>query len=374
MLEFFKEIISSIKSNSSERAKNYYLGAFLFSWVTINWQFVLTLLFSESKIEDRISMAKSFLTTDSVLFNPITMSVVLCIGLPVVNMIIAYAQNRPNKFLRKDSHAIKVSRLRNETETETLRAERDIAYKKKSVSESLEVQTLQAQIQESKDVSLKLSEENANLTEELKIVKDELNVYIKDSITLKTQASQINKEYEKLEAELKHSQNTNTDILNKLEQSELRFEKANIDINLSTQQLLDEKSHIEARAKQLEERNASLQQQIETLTSNSKKNKASQELTDLEMKTKKRSEDLASRFIIESAQFGATEQLKKIAESPTMQAIRSASQTPVSLAMSEAAALTNSLRRTTGVEPGKTYLDNTLKTKSENLPDDLNNK
>ncbi|CAH5251510.1 MULTISPECIES: hypothetical protein [Enterobacteriaceae] len=100
MLEFFKEIYASVKSNSSEIVKNYYIGAFIFSWLTINWKFGLTILFSESKIEERIDKAGFYLTTDKCLTLPFIVSVSICLLLPIINMIIAYAQRNPNKYLR----------------------------------------------------------------------------------------------------------------------------------------------------------------------------------------------------------------------------------------------------------------------------------
>ena len=99
MLEFFKEIYASVKSNSSEIVKNY-IGAFIFSWLTINWKFGLTILFSESKIEERIDKAGFYLTTDKCLTLPFIVSVSICLLLPIINMIIAYAQRNPNKYLR----------------------------------------------------------------------------------------------------------------------------------------------------------------------------------------------------------------------------------------------------------------------------------
>ncbi|NRE95004.1 hypothetical protein HRF84_08105 [Klebsiella variicola] len=242
MLEFFKEVYSSVKSNSSERVKNYYFGAFLFSWLTINWKFVLTILFSESKIEERIDKASLYLTNYKAFLLPFTISACICIFLPAINMIIAYAQKKPNNYLRGDSHQIKASRLRAEIETETLRAERDSAYRKKSTSESLEVQTLQAQIQESKDVSSKLSEENSALTEQLSNINKQLNVYIQEVEHLKRQLVKTEATNENLEKTARKLQAETMNLKTSLDNSQVMLEekkkeleenknKSKIDIN-----------------------------------------------------------------------------------------------------------------------------------------------
>ena len=50
-----KEIFSSLLDSTKERLKNPILGAFVFSWLAINWRIVLILLFSSKTVEQRIS-------------------------------------------------------------------------------------------------------------------------------------------------------------------------------------------------------------------------------------------------------------------------------------------------------------------------------
>lgn len=256
MLEFLKEIYASVKSNANERVRNYYVGAFLFSWVTVNWQFVLTMLFSESKIEERITKASTYLSTDKTIIIPLTVSTCICLLLPVINMIIAYAQKKPNDYLRGDSHQIKANRLRAEIETETLRAERDSAYRKKSTSESLEVQTLQAQIQESKDISSKLSEENEALTQQLSVEMDNLLSTKSDLEAVQSHLYAVQTDFENMRSEY-----------NKLAE---QLEKSDKDYNLLEKQLDEAENKIveieRSRDKSVEE-NVNLQRQVNQLKS-----------------------------------------------------------------------------------------------------------
>lgn len=52
----FKEIILSFFEASRERLKNPAIGAFILSWVAINWRFIAILLFSNSSLIERISL------------------------------------------------------------------------------------------------------------------------------------------------------------------------------------------------------------------------------------------------------------------------------------------------------------------------------
>lgn len=274
MLEFFKEIYASVKSNFSEIVKNYYIGAFIFSWLTINWKFGLTILFSESKIEERIDKAGFYLTTDKCLTLPFIVSVSICLLLPIINMIIAYAQRNPNKYLRGESHTIKVNRLQNEIETETLRAERDIAYHKKSVSESLEVQTLQAQIQESKDISSKLSEENSALTEQLSNVNNQLSIYTQDVENLKKQLVKSEAANETLERNTRKLQAETINLRTMLDDTKVILDEKRKELEENQNRSKMERDSFSAELSQWRYKNEELLKEMDKLKSEHKKGAA----------------------------------------------------------------------------------------------------
>lgn len=55
-----KELIQSLLESSKERVKNPITGAFIISWLTINWRIVLILLFSDKIIEDKIDYIQCY--------------------------------------------------------------------------------------------------------------------------------------------------------------------------------------------------------------------------------------------------------------------------------------------------------------------------
>ena len=50
-----KELIFSMFETSRDRIKNPITGAFMFSWIIINWRIILILIFSAKKVEDKIA-------------------------------------------------------------------------------------------------------------------------------------------------------------------------------------------------------------------------------------------------------------------------------------------------------------------------------
>lgn len=54
-----KEIIQSIFDSSRERIKNPIIGAFVFSWMAINWRIVLIILFSNKKVIYKIDLIEA---------------------------------------------------------------------------------------------------------------------------------------------------------------------------------------------------------------------------------------------------------------------------------------------------------------------------
>jgi len=49
-----RNFINAILDNSKDRLKNPFIGAFVFAWIAINWRPIVTLLFSDQNITDRI--------------------------------------------------------------------------------------------------------------------------------------------------------------------------------------------------------------------------------------------------------------------------------------------------------------------------------
>jgi hypothetical protein len=73
---FFDSLWGSLRHHIEERSKSPFAGAFLFSWVAVNWKELLVLSFSDSSIEQRIfEVAPHFQDIKLVLFWPLLLAV-----------------------------------------------------------------------------------------------------------------------------------------------------------------------------------------------------------------------------------------------------------------------------------------------------------
>ena len=57
-----KELFIEIIESSRERLKNPVIGAFIFSWIAINWRIILLLVYSDQAIEDKIRIIEELLS------------------------------------------------------------------------------------------------------------------------------------------------------------------------------------------------------------------------------------------------------------------------------------------------------------------------
>lgn len=105
----FKEFILSFLEASRERLKNPAVGAFVLTWISINWRFVAILFFSDSLLEERINLIEEcYLTLPLTLWYPLITTGIYLLVLPnlmaVVDSLTRWAIN-----LRKHiSNALKL--------------------------------------------------------------------------------------------------------------------------------------------------------------------------------------------------------------------------------------------------------------------------
>jgi hypothetical protein len=84
----FTALVDSVKSNVDERLKSPFAGAFLVSWVVINWQALLFLSFSSRSIESRIEYAQQvYFSAWTVLWLPLISSLIALIAFYVMSSI-----------------------------------------------------------------------------------------------------------------------------------------------------------------------------------------------------------------------------------------------------------------------------------------------
>lgn len=172
MLSFFKELFASIKFNARERTTNVYIGALAFSWITINWKFWMILLFGDGTVDVRIEHVESLIGFSSGVVLPILMSAAICFILPKINKAITQYQNEPNNYVKRVNDISESKSLKRLARIERLRAKAASARDRENAAQELAIQQLNEQIQESKDQSQKLSQENVDLTQRLSELSD----------------------------------------------------------------------------------------------------------------------------------------------------------------------------------------------------------
>jgi len=86
-----KELIKNLFQTSNERIKNPFIGSFIFSWIAFNWKSILTIIFSKTTIEERISyVSNCFSEIEFTLFYPLIFSAFYVLGLPYLMWLIEY--------------------------------------------------------------------------------------------------------------------------------------------------------------------------------------------------------------------------------------------------------------------------------------------
>lgn len=242
-MNFLGGLFNSLKTTLSERTKSYYIGSFIFSWVTFNWRIPLILLFSSKDIEAKINYISDTININSALWYPAVMSLVLSILLPCINMIVSLLQKWPNRLVRNITTSQKQEQYQDDIVTEALRAQKDMAYQKKTVSESLEVQNLQAQIQESKNISEKLQNEIDRLKSELENKELESGSLLEKIEEVETEAMFKDSKIESLTNDLSKANNSLadsnerlTDILKENKSYEVRITRWKEELNKSREE------------------------------------------------------------------------------------------------------------------------------------------
>ncbi len=80
-----KDLIANLLETSKERLKNPFVGAFLISFVAINWRVFWIILFSDVKVEDRIIYVQDFyISAEYGLLYPLIVALVYVIVLPYI--------------------------------------------------------------------------------------------------------------------------------------------------------------------------------------------------------------------------------------------------------------------------------------------------
>lgn len=203
-----KDIINSIKVHMHERSTSPLFGAFAFSWIGWNYQFILT-LFSDFKITDKL------LFIDNVLYPTIWHNIFLGFVIPLITAVcFIYFYPKPAKEIFKHwrKKQKEMNEERQKIEDETLLSVED---SRKIRQEINQLENKYHEDLEAKESSVKRAEQlTINKTEDLKNVRETLaatkieikanekaiSIYEKDINNLKNELLNIENGYRKIQS------------------------------------------------------------------------------------------------------------------------------------------------------------------------------
>jgi hypothetical protein len=107
-----KELILSMFETSRDRIKNPITGAFMFSWIIINWRIVLILIFSAKKVEDKIAFIETnYVDININLWIPLGFAIFYSLILPYIMALFDWILKKGIAFRRlisKDNRIIEI--------------------------------------------------------------------------------------------------------------------------------------------------------------------------------------------------------------------------------------------------------------------------
>ncbi|MGO3396177.1 MAG: hypothetical protein ACTINL_06730 [Serratia proteamaculans] len=197
MLDFFKELFSSVRASAVERVKNPILGALTFSWCAFNWDKILILFFSSSIIEEKIKIIKSTSSIDSAILHPLYSTAAITLLLPFISAITVFFQNKPIMFTVDKQTDRSDHRLSRKIKSEVLRAEGDIAYERVKTGEQLKIQNMLSDIAKSREDASEMQEKIESMYSNLLETQERLSLSEADLEKEKNISTQIRDELER---------------------------------------------------------------------------------------------------------------------------------------------------------------------------------
>lgn len=187
MKDFFELLFKS----SKERIRNPLIASFLVSWLIFNWKSVLTMLFSDNSIEQRVRIVspKNGIKEPGFWW-PLLVAVIYVVLLPYLMLVVDFltkdsfdkrkknASNRRTTELKHSTEVVKA-----EVENEKLRTEykdvRELNNRIEELTSNLEI--LDGQLEESNDKLIEAKRENSSL----KVKLAEVEAIIEESKPVK---------------------------------------------------------------------------------------------------------------------------------------------------------------------------------------------
>lgn len=147
MLDFIKELMSSVRKTSTERISNPFYGVFILTWISFNWESVSIFIFSDLPMQERVRFINS--AYPPMILYPFIFSVVLTFVLPWCTEKVTFFQS---KSLNRTSTLLAVRKkkmLTADISVERFRAKKDVAYERYRVGADKEVQLMRESIADS---------------------------------------------------------------------------------------------------------------------------------------------------------------------------------------------------------------------------------
>ena len=210
-----KEIFSSIFKSSEERLKNPFIGAFLLSFIAINWKPILVVLISNKTIENRIDyVAENFSNISYTLFLPLAIAVFYIGVLPYLMMIFDkltyYALSQRNDNLYKNKLL-------------------DIKGKKLVATSEIELENLKSDYKEKSDLNKKIKK----LEDEISLRETRLDNFDKEK-------SNLEKKILNLEGTIKEKDKSIEEYRYRWEDNEYRFKNYYRDYKNTPENIVNE--------------------------------------------------------------------------------------------------------------------------------------
>ncbi len=195
MLDFIKDILSAFRQSSIERIKNPFVGAFVFSWLGFNWQVLAIILFSKKDVIERIDYIKEHYDVGHFILAPALTTIVICIILPLANKVFTKFQSKPIRETTDILMQSKIDIAENQLKIADIEARKKLAIKR-------EEKYIEQNIYEIRDKHSRLEKSAEEMTNELKEVKSALTSSVNENAKIKTENSSLKEVHKIREASL----------------------------------------------------------------------------------------------------------------------------------------------------------------------------
>ncbi|ADY30059.1 hypothetical protein Celly_2239 [Cellulophaga lytica DSM 7489] len=153
-----RNLINAFLDSSKDRLKNPFIGAFVFAWIGINWRPIITLLFSEKSIAERIQKIETdYSSLWLTLFLPLIIAVFYIVVIPYIMWLFDTFSNLA---------------LKNRKENLFKHRMHDIEGRKKMAIGESEIEEIKSNYREKADLNKKMEQMALTLEKKNEIIEN----------------------------------------------------------------------------------------------------------------------------------------------------------------------------------------------------------